>query len=481
MPIELPGYWPYVVGILSAVVGVVAAVHAAMTKDDVRAAIAWVGVIMLSPLIGAFLYMAAGINRIRRAKVGLRRLRVEGRHGRARAAPREDRLRLPKEPHVLSMKRLGDQVSPFPLTGDNAIDVLNGGDEAFPAMLEAISGARRHIVVSTYIFDNDAIGRVFADSLAAAQDRGVEVRVLIDAVGARYSRPSIVGLLREAGVATELFLGGIIGFRLPYANLRNHRKVMVVDGRIAFTGGMNIRASFSSDHAGRAPDRDMHFAVRGPVVEQLLSVFIDDWAFVAGETLEGPVWAVEHSESGGSSAARVVVTGPDAHLEATHSMLMGAIAVARESIAICSPYFLPDQQLVGSLNVAARRGVAVDILIPSTNNLRLVDFAMTAQLDQMIRAGCRVWRSSGSFDHSKLMTVDGLWSYVGSSNIDPRSLRLNFELDLEVYDPRFAKRLSAHIGARIAEGWQETLETLRARPFLIRLRNRIVWLASPYL
>lgn len=183
----------------------------------------------------------------------------------------------------------------------------------------------------------------------------------------------------------------------------------------------------------------------------------------------------------GKSAARCIVSGPDSYLAATHTMVMGAISVARHRIAICSPYFLPDQQLIGAIGVAARRGVEVDIVIPAANNLRLVDFAMTAQLDQVVAAGCRVWRTRGTFDHAKLMTVDGNWALLGSSNLDPRSLRLNFELDMEVFDADLVAGLDAHISARMGDAWQETLETLGARPFWKRLRNRVVWLASPYL
>ena len=476
-------YWPYLFAALSTAIGIPTAIHAAMTKEDPRAAIAWVGVILLSPFLGALLYLVAGINRIRRTSIGNKRFRAESRQHRnaVQAKDIDGASLVPPEPRFQSLRRLGNGVSPFPLTPANQVDPLHGGDEAYPAMLEAIAGARRHVVLSSYIFDNDPVGVLFADALIEAHRRGVEVRVLIDAVGTRYSRPPIVGRLQEGGVRVELFLGGLLGFRLPYANLRNHRKIMVVDGETGFTGGMNIRAGFHSEYAAGEVGQDMHFRVRGPVVEQLLAVFLDDWVFASGEELEGPAWQVPDETAPGRTAARCVVSGPDTYLAATHTMIMGAVAVARERIAICSPYFLPDQQLIGAIGVAARRGVEVDIVIPSANNLRLVDFAMTSQLDQVISAGCRVWRSRGTFDHAKLMTVDGKWAYVGSSNLDPRSLRLNFELDMELFDADLVARLDAHLRSRMNDAWQETQETLRARPFLKRLRNRVVWLASPYL
>ncbi len=168
-------------------------------------------------------------------------------------------------------------------------------------------------------------------------------------------------------------------------------------------------------------------------------------------------------------------------MAATHRVLLGALAVAQRHVRIQSPYFLPDQILIGALNTAARRGIQVDIVIPGRNNLRLVNYAMTAQLAQVLEGGCRVWRRQGNFDHSKLLTIDDAWSYVGSSNLDPRSLRLNFELDLEIYDRALAEQIGRRIDADIAQSERVTLETLDAMPYLKRLRNRVIWLASPYL
>ena len=162
-------------------------------------------------------------------------------------------------------------------------------------------------------------------------------------------------------------------------------------------------------------------------------------------------------------------------------MLLGALSIAQRHVRIQSPYFLPDVSLVDGLATAARRGVCVDIVIPGANNLKLVHAAMMAQIDQLILTGCRVWRASGTFDHSKLFTVDGAWSYVGSSNLDPRSLRLNFELDIEVYDRSLTQQLDARIDATIAKGERITIRSLRRRSFPLRLRDKIVWLASPYL
>lgn len=476
-------YWPHVALALSIVAGTGAAVHAAMTKNDVRAAIGWVGLTLFSPLFGALFYFAAGINRIRQTRMSQQR--DQSMVGYAEHLESRDVIDVVpySAAQFASLRLLGDRVSRFRLVGGNAIRPLAGGDEAYPAMLEAIRGARISIALQSYIFDNDPVGREMALALIEAHERGVQVRVLIDAIGSHYSRPPIVGMLARAGVPTARFMTNPLGLlRMPYANLRSHRKVMVVDGVRGFTGGMNVRAAFVHALSGGNTNGDTHFALEGPVVGQLTAVFAHDWNFTTGETLEGERWfPCELMRGAGTVPMRCVPSGPDRALGATHSMLLGALAVAQRHVRIQSPYFLPDQALIGALATAARRGIVVDIVIPGRNNLLLVNCAMTAQLDQVLRTGCRVWRTRGPFDHSKLMTVDDAWSYVGSSNLDPRSLRLNFELDTEVYDHELAMWISARIDALIAEAHAVTLEELRKLPFLRRLRNRVIWLASPYL
>ena len=362
--------------------------------------------------------------------------------------------------------------------------MLQSGDEAYQAMLDAIGEAKRSILVETYIFDRDKIGLRLADALIAAVKRGVKVRVLIDSVGARYSIPSIVGYLAKHGVKVDVFNGNIIiGLRLPYANLRTHRKIMIVDGKVAFTGGMNIRAGFSAEIVGEDNARDTHFRLTGPIVTDLFHIASEDWRFTTKEVLSGEPWLIATPEkhAGEPVFIRAVPSGPDRSVEANHRMLMGAFSIAQTRIRIMSPYFLPDRELISALVTAARRGVEVDIVVPAINNLKLVDRAMTAQFDQILKGHCRIWRASGNFNHSKLLAIDGLWAYVGSSNLDPRSLRLNFEVDLEVMDAQFASEVEGLIEMAMASAKPVLLQSLRARSFWVRLLDRIIWLGSPYL
>ena len=474
-------YWPHIVFVVSLAAGAGAAVHAAMTKQDVRSAIGWVGLTLLSPLFGALIYVVAGINRIRKTRLSQQR----------DEAMLEDAAQVETAPvdvapisgsQFASLKVLGDQVSRFRLLGGNAVLPLAGGDEAYPAMLQAIRDASHAVAMQSYIFDNDPIGREMAQALIEAHERGVQVRVLIDAIGSRYSRPPIVRMLARGGVPVARFMTNPLGvLRMPYANLRSHRKILVVDGRVGFTGGMNVRAAFVTALSGADTNADTHFRLEGPIVTQLMSVFAHDWNFTTHESLPQRPWFEPDAAPAGSIPVRCVPSGPDRALGSTHNMPLGALAVAQRHVRIQSPYFLPDQTLIGALATAARRGVVVDIVIPGKNNLRLVDYAMTAQLDQVVRTGCRVWRSHGAFDHSKLMTVDDAWTYAGSSNLDPRSLRLNFELDTEIYDPGVSHGLGARIDGIIGQARRVTLEDLQQAPFAKRLRNKVIWLATPYL
>jgi cardiolipin synthase len=387
----------------------------------------------------------------------------------------------PDRAPLRSLATLVGRITDRPLLDGNLIEPLAGGDEAYPIMLEAIQAARRSIGLSTYIFDNDPTGRQFADALAAAAARGVEVRVLIDGIGSSYTVPSIVGVLAAKGVRVERFLPTSVPIYFPYANLRNHRKIMVVDGTVGFTGGLNIRDGCWLAHQPRHPVRDMHVRRRGPTVAQLLEVFTEDWAFAADETLAGPAWAPGLAPAG-PALARGIRFGPDDQdIGKIKLVLVGALTAAQRSVRIMTPYFLPDDAICQALDVAAARGVEVDIVLPEQNNLALVGWASTALLWRVLDRGCNVWMSPPPFDHTKLMVVDAAWAMFGSGNWDERSLRLNFEFNVETYDRELAGRIDRQIAGVIARSRRKTLAEVDARSLPVRLRDGIARLFSPYL
>lgn len=230
----------------------------------------------------------------------------------------------------------------------------------------------------------------------------------------------------------------------------------------------------------RHPIQDLHFRVEGPVVAHLQEAFAADWAFCTGELLQGERWFPAIAPAG-AAPARGIADGPDEDFEKLRLTLLGALACARSSVLIVTPYFLPDAGLITVLNVTALRGVAVDIVLPEQNNLRLVQWAATALLWQVLERGCRVWLSPPPFDHSKLMVVDGTWALVGSANWDPRSLWLNFEFNLECYDPELAGRLGGMARAKIRRARQVTLEEVNGRGLVVKLRDGVARLLAPYL
>jgi cardiolipin synthase A/B len=475
-------YWPYLLDFLVLIVGMTTAVHAIMSKPDVRAATSWTAVVILMPLVGALLYVIFGINRVRVKRIMRRRSAAAAKIASATSKAGSKHLVNAVIPHEFaSMKRLGDFVAEYPLLAGSHVKPLETGDDAYDAMLAAIDRARKWILLETYIFDADAVGKQFVEHLAAARGRGVEVRVLVDAIGSRYSRPQVGTLLDVEGIPNALFMGRVFGPHLRTANLRTHRKMLIVDGDVCYTGGMNIRASFSKITTGQTASADSHFEVRGPVVGDFAQVFAGDWLFTTDKRLPADAIMPTGEVLRGGCLARVVASGPDHEIECTHDMVMGILSIAARRVVIATPYFLPDRPLVGALAVAARRGVSVDIVLPSKSNLPFIDYAVMANLGEVVGTGCRVWQTIGPFDHSKLMAADGKWAYVGSSNLDPRSFRLNFEIDLEVYDAVLAKWVENHIDKHIANAIPLTVKRLDERKRWQQLRDRICWLGSPYM
>ena len=475
--------WHLALAGLALVLSVAASGHAVLYKRDSRAAIAWVGFIWLTPLLGATLYFIFGINRLRRQAVSLRGdlERYRAHEAQPACLPEELHQHLPGHTgHLTMLARVVSGVVERPLLPGNLLEPLVNGDEAYPAMLEAIRQSQRSISLMTYIFDRDEAGLAFAKALGEAVRRGVQVRVLVDAMGLRYSWPSILHELEREGVPCAKFLPSITSWHLLSLNLRTHRKILVTDGATGFTGGMNIRAGHCLQRRLRAQVQDIHFRVKGTVVTQMQEVFADDWRFTTDESLRGELWFPK-LDNAGPVLARSVIDGPDEDFEKLRWTLLGALGIARYSVRIVTPYFLPDPAVVSALNLAAMRGVQIDILLPARNNLPFVQWASRAMWWQVLEHGCRIWLTPPPFDHSKLMIVDGCWSLLGSANWDARSLRLNFEYNLECYDVELARRLGDLVEAKRQSARLVTLQEMDERPLPIRLRDGVARLWTPYL
>jgi len=456
-------------GVVALAVALVTAGHAVIYKRDPRSAALWVLLAWLLPIAGAILYVFFGVNRVQRRAARLRRDLV-----RLRTTSESDE-RLPVT-DLVPLARLVGEVVERPLLPGNSIEPLVDGAEAYPAMLQAIDEARTSVALASYIFHADGIGERFVNTLIRARQRGVAVRVLIDDVSCRFSLHSPAKRLRQAGVAVGDFNPPLVPARLNAFNLRNHRKILVVDGALGFTGGMNIDRRYWGENAYR----DTHFRLSGPVVAHLMEVFADDWLFTTDEALRGPEWFPQIAPAG-DSLARGIEAGPDETFERLRWAYVGALNAAQRTVRICTPYFLPDGGIISALDAAALRGVDVDIVLPEETDLPHIRWAMIHQLWQVLDRGCRVWMRPGPFDHSKLMVVDGHWTFLGSGNWDARSLRLNFEFNVESYCRSLGRRMDELIVERRAGSRRISLDDVNARPPAIKLRDGIARLFAPLL
>jgi cardiolipin synthase len=447
--------------------------HVLLYKRETNTSAAWIGLAWLTPILGSVLYLLLGINRVRRRAMSLRGGgAAELSDGFGGVVGRDD--------HLAQLERAGYRITHRPVEKGNRITILRSGDEAYPVMVAAIESAQRSVVLSSYIFRADAAGSKFIEALIRAARRGVEVRVLIDGIGAGYFVSETYGELRRARVPVARFMHSSLPWRMPFLNLRSHKKILGVDGRAAFAGGLNIGAENLVRARPAHPVIDTHFHFEGPVVAQLMDVFASDWAFTTGEQLAGERWFPDLAPyEGAHSVARVVTSGPDQDLEKIEFVILQALSCARSAVRIMTPYFLPDDRIITGLALAAYRGVEVDVVLPEHSNHPTLDWGSRAQIGPLLEAGCRVWTHPAPFNHSKLMTVDGVWSLVGSSNWDVRSFRLNFELDLEVYDPAIARQVDELISAQ--QGRQIRQEELRARSLAVRMRDGAARLMLPYL
>jgi cardiolipin synthase len=473
-------FWALVVVAVGGV-GIISAGHALIWKRDPRSALGWITVCVMLPLVGPFLYWSMGVNRIvRKARswheLGLRLDGTESFGGPGSTVLAQE---LPRGGgHLRELRALSDRVVTAQLLAGNRLTLLVNGEGAYPAMLKAIAAARHSINLCTYIFDSDEVGRQFVAALREAADRGVEVRVIIDGLGEKYSRPFVRRLFRGSRVKVGEFLPLRQEF---YVNLRNHRKLLVVDGETAFTGGMNIGTRhLVARSAPPPPVKDLHFMVAGPVVGDLQRVFLEDWHFVSGEIVTGDRFFPPLPPAG-PALARVIGDGPDKEFRTLHTIVMGALACARRRVAIMTPYFIPDRPVVAALITAALRGVAITLVLPARNNLPYVHWATRAYLWELIQHGIRVYYQPPPFVHTKMFLMDGVWSLIGSANLDPRSLRLNFELNLEVYDPGFHRELNDHFRATLALSREVTLAEVDGRSLPEKLRDATAKLFSPYL
>jgi cardiolipin synthase len=375
------------------------------------------------------------------------------------------------------LDRITAQLSRYPCSTDNRVRLLKNGEQAYPEMLDSIRGARNFVFLSTYIFQPDKTGREFIEVLSQAVKRGVTVRVLIDSIGSLYSYPSVVNLLRKASVPVSRFLP-LFHRDSWLLNLRNHRKILAVDGNTAFTGGMNIGSRHLVRQNRSGSTADVQVRIDGSAAHSLASVFCLDWQYVTGEVLDISSKNKSHE---GTTPCRPVSDGPDEELGTLPWLLLGLIGAANTRITIITPYFLLPPAIVGALIGATLRGVKVCILLPEKSNLPYVNWATEHSLIPILQTPIEVYFQPRPFSHTKMLLIDEDFLQIGSYNMDSRSLRLNFELAVNIYDIGLRHDFDSDLRKQIQSSRRISSEELTNKNLFIRIRNSLAWLFVPYL
>jgi cardiolipin synthase len=373
----------------------------------------------------------------------------------------------------------------FPLLGGNRVELLVTGDEAYPAMLAAIQQAKHHIHLQSFIISRDAVGRQVMDALAAKAREGVRVRVLYDHFGSTYGVLS--GFFRSYGDVPNFSLVAWTQSnpvrRLFSINLRNHRKMLIVDGRQAFVGGINLSRE-NVKRPGHPAIRDFHFSVEGPAVQELQYSFVKDWHFMTDETPE-TLLQKEHFptiEAAGPALVRVVNSGPTtAEMGIVADVFFASIVAARHRVLVVTPYFVPTQDILQALRMAALRGVSVQLVVPERNNHTYAGLAGQALFEGLLQAGVEIYQRRPPFIHAKSLIVDDVMALVGTANFDERSLHLNYETNLAVYDEALIAQLRQAVRQEIRHSRKLDLREWQARSLRLRLLENFCHLLTPVL
>lgn len=443
-------------------------------------AMAWLLIIFFLPEVGLVLYLLLGENRLPRRRAGRHaRLLEQLEAVRCRRQSGASVTRPELAPEQMSAVVLAERLGYMPIVGGNQVAMMIDTDEVIDRLVADIDAARRNVHLLYYIFANDATGRRVADALARAVARGVVCRVLVDSVGSRPMLRSLAPEMTRQGIQLHAALPvNLFRRRAARIDLRNHRKLAVIDGELAYAGSQNL-VDANYGHKDLAW-HDMSVRLSGPIVAQLQAVFVGDWYFETNELLDGDdVFPGE--ESVGSIAAQTLPSGPDYPTENYQRMVVAALHTARRHVIITSPYFVPDDAFLQAIEVAVLRGVEVEVIVPRRCDQILVGAASRAYYEDLLRLGAKLHLYGDGLLHAKTMSIDDAVALIGSSNFDIRSFALNFEISLLFYGQRVTDALRREQQCYIAASERLTLEQWAARPLGAKILQNIAKLLSPLL
>lgn len=405
-----------------------------------QSALVWLLVVFTTPWLGLLLYALLGTNRLPRKRVEQHRRLMERLDGAAARLTGDSNVTQPRlDPAFRSTVRLAQRLGHMAVVGGNSAKIISCNEELIEGMIRDIDAAKHHVHALYYIYGDDAYGRRFAEALVRAVRRGVQCRLLVDAVGSWGMLKHMAPELAKAGVEVyEALPVGLFRKGMARWDLRNHRKLLVVDGRIAYTGSHNmIDASYGTT---TLQWHDLSVRLTGPIVTELQMVFVADWYFETDDFLDDPAFFPEE-EAQGDIAAQVIPSGPNFPTENYQRLVVAALHGAQEQVTITTPYFVPDDSLLIALESAALRGVEVNLIVPKESDQIVVGAAAQAHYEELMRWGVNLYLYEPAIIHAKIMTIDDAVAFVGTSNFDIRSFSLNFEINLAFYSPSFAQEL----------------------------------------
>jgi len=451
-----------------------------MEKRAPVSTLSWIMSLALLPFAGFFIYYFLGPQRLTKQRLKRLRSRASAHAPGDVALLRESAREAP--PALRSLAALGTGACGLPVSSATQIAFLPSGAHTFDAIFEAIRQARHHVHLEYYIFEPDSIGTAMRDLLIERAQAGVQVRLLIDALGSKRIGARFLAPLRSAGAEVALFHDTRIGRRVrPVINYRTHRKIMVCDGHVGFTGGVNIT---DEEDPRTRPDayHDVHLKMEGGVVRWLQTIFLEDWTYATGDPATDIDRDMPHlmpHMDAGEVPVQIVTSGPDSPQEAIHRMHVAAIHGATRRAWLTTPYFVPGEPALMALTSAALRGVDVRLLVPRRSDSLIVSAAARSYFPELIAAGVKVWEYKERMLHSKTLVVDDNCAMIGTANFDNRSFRLNFEVMAVVYGSALAKPLGAQFETDLHNA--AAVRGLGKQPFLRRLGDSLARLFSPLL
>ncbi len=458
--------------------GIIAAVHAVMNARTSQGAIAWAISLVTFPWLALALYAIFGRNKFN-GYVLLRGSKDSDiRHYLTRINSEAVAKELIREDPPVSQLAL-TRLAEMPVMRYNKTRLLIDGRETFRSIFEGIDSAEQYILVQFFIVKDDALGRELKSKLIQKAKEKVRVYFLYDEIGSHKLPPRYLREMQLAGVVTSAFhstRGKTNRFQL---NFRNHRKIVVVDGKLAYIGGHNVGDEYLGKHPQLGPWRDTHVKVAGPVVQTIQFCFVEDW-YWATRNIPELNWELKRAADGQEDAL-MIASGPADRLETCGLMFVQAINAARERIWIASPYFVPDLQTLSALKLAVLRGVDVRIILPEKADHRTVYLASFTYYQNTLPLGIKLYRYTAGFMHQKVFLVDSACAAVGTANLDNRSFRLNFEITLLVYDPGFVKEIEAMLSGDFTRSRPVTMEEYSRRSFFFKLAARSARLLAPIL